>query len=84
MDPHLAGASSGLGMTLARLGRVDEAISAYDEALRVAPSNAHALYGRGLAKRKKGDLAGSDADLAAAKTIAPRVAEDYAAYGVRP
>jgi len=54
-------------MTLVRLGKVDEAISAYDEALRLAPSNAHALYGRGLAKRKKGDLTGSDADLAAAR-----------------
>jgi len=84
VDPRLARASSGLGMTLVRLGKVDEAISAYDEALRLAPSNAHALYGRGLAKRKKGDLTGSDADLAAARTIAPRVSEDYAAYGVRP
>ena len=60
-------------MTLLRLGRVDEAISAYDEALRLAPSNAHALYGRGLAKREKGDLAGSDADMAAARTLAPQV-----------
>ncbi len=84
VDPRLARASSGLGITLVRLGKVDEAISAYDEALRLAPSNAHALYGRGLAKRKKGDLTGSDADLAAARTIAPRVSEDYAAYGVRP
>jgi cytochrome c-type biogenesis protein CcmH/NrfG len=71
-------------VTLVRLGKVDEAIGAYDEALRLAPSNAYALYGRGLAKGKKGDLAGSDADLLAAKTIAPRVAEEYAAYGVRP
>ena len=84
VDPRLARASGGLGVTLVRLGKVDEAISAYDEALRLAPSNAYALYGRGLAKRKKGDLAGSDADLLAAKTIAPRVAEEYAAYGVRP
>jgi Tfp pilus assembly protein PilF len=84
VDPRLVRASSGLGMTLLRLGRVDEAISAYDEALRLAPSNAHALYGRGLAKRKKGDLPGSDADMAAARTIAPQVGEDYAAYGVRP
>jgi Tfp pilus assembly protein PilF len=84
VDPRLVRASSGLGMTLVRLGRVDEAISAYDEALRLTPSNAHALYGRGLAKRKKGDLTGSDADLTAARTISPRVAEDYASYGVRP
>jgi tetratricopeptide (TPR) repeat protein len=56
-------------MTLVRLGRIDEAIGAYDEALRLIPSNAHALYGRGLAKRKKGDLTASDADLAAARTI---------------
>ena len=84
VDPRLVRASSGLGMTLLRLGRGEEAISAYDEALRLAPSNAYALYGRGLAKRRKGDLAGSDADMAAARTIAPQVGEDYAAYGVRP
>lgn len=84
VDPRLARASSGLGITLVRLGKGDEAISAYDEALRLAPSNAHALYRRRLAKRTMGDLAGSDADLAAARTIAPRVSEDYAAYGVRP
>jgi len=84
VDPRLARASSGLGITLVRLGKVDEAISAYDEALRLTPSNAHALFGRGMAKRKKGDLAGSDADLAAARTIAPQVGADYATYGLRP
>jgi len=42
---------------------------------------ATALYGRGLAKLKKGDRSG-DADLAAAKAIRPDVAGDFARLGI--
>ena len=83
VDPRLPRASSGLGITLVRLGKVDEAIDAYDEALRLTPSNAYALHGRELPKRKKDDLVGSDADLAAARAIVPGVGEAHATY-VRP
>jgi tetratricopeptide (TPR) repeat protein len=65
-------------MTLVRLGRVDEAISAYDKALRLTPPRPPRLYG--LAKCKKGGLTGADADLTAARTISSRVAGDYASY----
>jgi hypothetical protein len=40
-----------------------------DEAIRLNPSNAGAFYGRGLAKKQKGDTAGGDADIARAKQI---------------
>ena len=51
---------------------------AADEALTLNPGLANALYGRGIAKRRKGDLAGADADLAAAKAIRPGVAQEFA------
>jgi hypothetical protein len=43
-----------------------------------------ALFGRGVAKRKKGDTAGGDADIAAAKGARQDVAELYASWGVSP
>jgi hypothetical protein len=41
----------------------------YSSALRVNPKSASSLYGRGLAKLKKGDTSGGNADIAAAKAI---------------
>ena len=40
------------------------------------------MYGRGLAKRKKGDQAGGDADIAAARAIQADIADEYAKYGM--
>jgi hypothetical protein len=37
---------------------------------------------RGLAKLKKGDTTGGDADIAAAKTIEVNIVEEFARYGV--
>jgi hypothetical protein len=48
----------------------------------VDPRDAWALYGRGLAKLKKGDKAGSDADLAAATAIQPTVAQQARNVGL--
>jgi hypothetical protein len=42
-----------------------------------------ALYGRGLAKRTKGEQAGADADIAAAKSIDAGIADEFAKYGVK-
>jgi hypothetical protein len=39
-------------------------------------------YGHGLAKMKKGDTAGGNADIAAAQKIATNIAADFARYGV--
>jgi tetratricopeptide (TPR) repeat protein len=45
-----------------KMGQFDTAIDDYNSALRFEPKLASALYGRGLAKLKKGDNVGSDAD----------------------
>jgi hypothetical protein len=48
-------------------------------ALRLADS----LYGRALVKRRKGDIAGSEADTATALAIRPAVADYMAQYGIK-
>jgi hypothetical protein len=58
-----------------RLSRLDDAVADYSEALRSKPKQAGSLYGRGLAKLKKGDAAGSEADIAGARAIQADVAE---------
>jgi tetratricopeptide (TPR) repeat protein len=65
-----------------RLGRLDEAIADYDAALKTNPRLASSLYGRGLAKQKKGDQAGGDTDVAAARAIQADIADQYAKYGM--
>ena len=70
------------GFVLLKLGRLDEAIAQYDEGLKVYAKSAHALYGRGVARRKKGDVAGGDADIAAAKASKGDIADLFAQWGV--
>jgi tetratricopeptide (TPR) repeat protein len=45
------------------------AIADYDQAIRLDPKYAHAYYGRGQAKLKAGDIAGGNADIAAARRM---------------
>jgi membrane associated rhomboid family serine protease len=71
------------GFAYLRLSRLDDAVADYDEALRRNQKLASSLYGRGLAKLKKGD-AGGEADIAAAKSIRADIAEEFARYGVTP
>ena len=41
------------------------------------------LYGRGLAKLKQDDVAGGNADIAAAKAIRPDIVAEFVRYGVQ-
>ena len=63
-------------------GDLDRAIADYTEAIRLDRANAYSLYGRGVAKLKKGDTAGGNADIAAAKAIKPDIAVVSAGYGI--
>jgi tetratricopeptide (TPR) repeat protein len=58
-----------MGRDLARAGQYEEAIKHYDDALRIDPKFAEALYLRGIAKVNLGDTAGGEADIAAAAAI---------------
>jgi Tfp pilus assembly protein PilF len=78
------GALSARGFVYLRLGRLDDAIADYDTGIKIYPKHPHVLYGRGLAKLRKGDRAGGDADIAAAKAIWADVASFFAKYGLVP
>jgi Flp pilus assembly protein TadD len=66
-----------------KAGNFVRAIEDYNAALKISPRKAGALYGRGLAKLKTGDVAGGKADIAAAKLIKPRITEEFLGYGVK-
>lgn len=53
------------------------AIADYDSALQLDPKLDSSLYGRGLAKRMKGDRAGGDADIHSAEAITPDIAVQF-------
>ena len=57
------------GLVLYQLGRYQDAVVAFDQALKISPKLAPSLFVRGLAKQKLGDAAGGASDIAAAKAI---------------
>ena len=72
------------GAAFLKMGRLDQAISDFDAAVRIGHFT-NSLYARGVAKVRKGDKAGGEADIAAAKTYLPDVAARYDKYyGVEP
>jgi tetratricopeptide (TPR) repeat protein len=64
-------------------GDYDRALTDFDIVLQFNANNALALYARGMAKLKKGDTEVGTADIAAAKAINPKVAEEYEHSGRR-
>jgi tetratricopeptide (TPR) repeat protein len=69
-----------LGFTYLKLRQPDRAIAGYDAALTLAPKNASALFGRGMARQVKGDNAGADADFAAARAIRPNIGDEIRSF----
>ena len=66
-----------------RLNRMDEAMSDLEAALDDAPDAAGSLYMRGVIRGRQGKPDAKD-DLAAARTIRPRIDEDYSRWGIKP
>lgn len=69
---------------LLRLGRYDEAIAAYDAALKAAGDKEASLYGRGVAKDLQAGAAAGAADIKSALALDARVATTFADCGVKP
>ena len=72
LNPQFAFAFNSRGLAYQNKGRYDRAFQDFDEAIKLNPQFADAFYNRSLAK-KKGDEAGAEADLAAARKINPNV-----------
>ena len=72
------------GMVQLRLGNLDRAIADYDAALAKVHDIAWSLYGRGLAKQRKGLKAEGDADIAAAVKLDAKLPERARKLGITP
>ena len=71
------------GFTYLKMGSLDDAVADYDAVIRVEPKAAMPLFGRGVAKRLKGDAAGSEADIAAARAIKPNAEDEWRLFGLK-
>jgi tetratricopeptide (TPR) repeat protein len=80
--PDNVRAIDNLGYVYLRLDRYDDAIASFNAAIEMDPAFAYSLYGRGLAKLKKNDQEGAQADMAAAAAIRPTIAEELGSYGI--
>ncbi len=71
------------GFIYLKLGDPRLAVKEYDDALDVDPNRPLALYGRGIARSMIGETREADADKAAALTLDPEVAEQFAPFGLK-
>lgn len=84
LSPKDAAYIDSYGLVALRSGRHEEAIRRYSQALEINPKEASSLYMRGVARQLSGDVAGGAADMAAAKTFDPGIADMYARFGIAP
>jgi hypothetical protein len=82
--PRDQGAYDSRSFTEVTLHDWDRAVADYTQELYYRPDLSLSLYGRGIARRAKGDKAGGDADIAAATTNEPHVADIMTRLGVPP
>lgn len=83
-DPTLTAALDSRGFVLLRLGRYEQAIAAYDSALKLDPLEADSLYGRGICELRTGKRRRGQSDIRAATAVSFAVAGEFTHYGVQP
>lgn len=71
------------GFIYLKLGDAALALNEYENALQIDPNRAAALFGRGLARIRTGDVKGGEGDQAAARTLNPEVDQQFAFYGLK-
>jgi tetratricopeptide (TPR) repeat protein len=72
------------GLVHLRQGNYDKAIADFNDAFKMTPKNARALYARAVAESRKDERMNSASDVEAAKKIAPEVAKSFEHYGIVP
>jgi tetratricopeptide (TPR) repeat protein len=80
--PQAAPIIDSKAFVLYQLGRYQEALDTYNQALAINPAQAASLYVRGHTKHKLGDTAGGDADIAAAKALDGDVQSTFTSAGL--
>jgi tetratricopeptide (TPR) repeat protein len=78
-DPYQALDSR--GFVFLRLNKYDDAISDFEAALKAKPDLPASLFGRGLAKMAKGDVASGQIDMKAAIALQGDLVKTYSGYG---
>jgi tetratricopeptide (TPR) repeat protein len=83
--PNYPDAFDSRGLVNLKLGFYKQAIADYTAALSQLHGlkRASALYGRGIAKRRIGNIAGAKSDIDASKIIFPAIADEFANYGIQ-
>jgi Flp pilus assembly protein TadD len=81
--PRSANALDSRAFVKLKIGLPRDALIDYDASLQINANQASSLYGRGIAKMRSGNTAGGNSDVAAAKSINPRVVEEFANYGIQ-
>jgi tetratricopeptide (TPR) repeat protein len=81
-DPEASQVIDSRAWVKLRLGRFDDAIADFDKALGIQPGQAASLFGRGLAKMRKGDKAGGEVDMAAARQLDFAVDSEFRHHGI--
>jgi tetratricopeptide (TPR) repeat protein len=74
--PNNGAALQNRGFTEIQLEVFVFAIADFNAGLKLSPTDPEKLYGRGLARQKKGDQPGGDSDIAAAKGIKPDIVNE--------
>src|SRR5437763_14614607 len=81
LSPDNSAYLDSLGMVLLKLGKLDEALEAYDKAV-AKNTGADSLMGRAFVYLRKGDRVHAEADAAAARKLYADVDSSFADYGL--
>jgi tetratricopeptide (TPR) repeat protein len=82
INPKSGAILDSLGMVLLKLGKLDEALDAYNQAIAKG-TGADSLMGRAFVYLKKGDRAHAEADAAAARKQFADIDSTFARYGLK-
>ena len=82
LSPNNPGFEDSLGMVYLKLGKLDDAISAYSKVLAKAPLPSSYL-GRAFAYRRRGNAAAAQKDRTEANSLMPGIEAQFAGYGLK-
>jgi tetratricopeptide (TPR) repeat protein/transglutaminase-like putative cysteine protease len=77
-------ALDGRGLIALRLGHTEMAIADFTAVQQATPDAPWPLYARGVAELRAGLKAAAESDMLAARTLDPKIADNFAEIGVKP